>query len=60
MDLSVADRIALVTGAAGGLGIVESETLARAGGTVLMLDVEAERGQAAAASINARLPAAGG
>ena len=57
MNLSITDRVALVTGAAGGLGVAESETLARAGGRVLMLDVEAERGRDAAAAINARLPA---
>ena len=35
---------ALVTGATGGLGVAESEALARAGAAVLMLDVKGGRG----------------
>ena len=46
---------ALVTGATGGLGVAESEALARAGAAVLMLDV---KGAEAADAINAGLPAA--
>ena len=45
---------ALVTGATGGLGVAESEALARAGAAVLMLDV---KGGAAAEAINAGFPA---
>ena len=45
---------ALVTGATGGLGVAESEALARAGAAVLMLDI---KGGAAAEAINAALPA---
>ncbi len=44
---------ALITGATGGLGVAESEALARAGAAVLMLDV---KGGEAAAAINAGLP----
>ena len=44
---------ALVTGATGGLGVAESEALARAGASVLMFDVK--DGEAAEA-INAALP----
>ena len=45
---------ALVTGATGGLGVAESEALARAGAAVLMLDI---KGGDAADVINAGLPA---
>ncbi len=45
---------ALVTGATGGLGVAESEALARAGAAVLMLDL---KGAEAADAINAGLPA---
>ena len=45
---------ALVTGATGGLGVAESEALARAGAAVLMVDI---KGGAAAEAINAGLPA---
>jgi NAD(P)-dependent dehydrogenase (short-subunit alcohol dehydrogenase family) len=47
-------RNALVTGATGGLGVAESEALARAGAAVLMLD---RKGGDEAEAINARLPA---
>ncbi len=45
---------ALITGATGGLGVAESEALARAGAAVLMLDI---KGGEAADAINAGLPA---
>jgi 3-oxoacyl-[acyl-carrier protein] reductase len=45
---------ALVTGATGGLGVAESEALARAGAAVLMLDI---KGGSAVEAINAGLPA---
>ncbi len=45
---------ALITGATGGLGVAESEALARAGAVVLMLDI---KGGEAAEAINATLPA---
>ena len=44
---------AIVTGATGGLGVAESEALARAGAAVLMVDV---KGGSAAEAINAGLP----
>jgi 3-oxoacyl-[acyl-carrier protein] reductase len=47
-------RNALVTGATGGLGVAETEALARAGAAVLMLDV---KGGAVGEAINAGLPA---
>ena len=53
MELS--GKHALVTGATGGLGVAESEALARAGAAVLMLDI---KGAEAAAAINAGLPPA--
>jgi 3-oxoacyl-[acyl-carrier protein] reductase len=49
-----AGRTALVTGATGGLGVAESEALAREGAAVLMLDV---KGGEATDALNARLPA---
>jgi NAD(P)-dependent dehydrogenase (short-subunit alcohol dehydrogenase family) len=51
--MELAGKNALVTGATGGLGVAESEGLARAGAAVLMLDV---KGGEAADGINARLP----
>ena len=50
-------RTALVTGATGGLGVVECEALAREGADVLMLDV---KGGEAADAIAARLPSGAG
>jgi NAD(P)-dependent dehydrogenase (short-subunit alcohol dehydrogenase family) len=50
-------RTALITGASGGLGVVETETLAREGADVLMLDV---KGEAVVADIEARLPSGSG
>jgi NAD(P)-dependent dehydrogenase (short-subunit alcohol dehydrogenase family) len=50
-------KTALITGATGGIGVVESETLAREGANVLMLDIkEGEK----AKEIQARLPAGAG
>lgn len=47
-------RTALVTGATGGLGVAESEALAREGAAVLMLD---HKGGEVVEAVNARLPA---
>lgn len=55
--MALMGKTALVTGAAGGLGVAESEALARAGADVLMLDV---RGVEAAADLQGRLPAGAG
>jgi len=53
----LAGKTALVTGATGGLGVAQSEGLARAGATVLMLDV---KGPEEADKLNARLPEGAG
>lgn len=45
------DRVALVTGAAGGIGLGCAERLARDGARVLLADVDDERGEAAAARV---------
>jgi NAD(P)-dependent dehydrogenase (short-subunit alcohol dehydrogenase family) len=50
-------RTALITGASGGLGVVETETLAREGADVLMLDV---KGEDVVAGIEAKLPSGAG
>ena len=51
--MQLRSKNALVTGATGGLGVAQSEALARAGAAVLMVDI---KGGAAAETINARLP----
>jgi 3-oxoacyl-[acyl-carrier protein] reductase len=55
--MNLGGKTALVTGATGGLGVAESEALARAGADVLMLDV---KGGDAVAAIQDRLPAGAG
>jgi 3-oxoacyl-[acyl-carrier protein] reductase len=55
--MSLEGKTALVTGATGGLGVAESEALARGGAHVLMLDV---KGGDAVAEIEDRLPAGAG
>jgi 3-oxoacyl-[acyl-carrier protein] reductase len=55
--MKLAGKTALVTGATGGLGVAESETLARAGAQVLMLDI---KGGEAVSDIQAGLPADAG
>src|SRR6516162_3413093 len=47
-------RVALVTGAASGIGLATARTLAQAGASVTLTDVNSERGQAE----TARLPGA--
>ena len=47
----VAGKVAVVTGAASGLGLASSRLLAREGARVIMADVNAEQGQALAAQI---------
>lgn len=53
----LAGKTALVTGATGGLGVSQSEGLARAGANVLMLDI---KGGEEAEKLNARLPEGAG
>ena len=53
----LAGKTALITGASGGLGVVETLTLAREGADVLMLDV---KGESVLGEIEARLPAGSG
>ena len=48
----VAGKIALVTGAASGLGLASSKRLAEEGATVIMADINAQQGDALAADIN--------
>jgi len=47
----VADKIALVTGGASGLGLASARRLAEEGATVVLADVDARRGRSAADSI---------
>jgi 3-hydroxybutyrate dehydrogenase len=45
-------KVALVTGAAGGIGLATAQALAAAGALVTLADIDAERGQAEAAQIS--------
>jgi NAD(P)-dependent dehydrogenase (short-subunit alcohol dehydrogenase family) len=47
------DKVAIVTGAAGGIGEAYARALAAEGAAVVVADVDTERGQATAASIDA-------
>lgn len=49
-------KVAIVTGAASGLGRADAEFLTRAGARVLLTDVSAEAGSAVAAALNAERP----
>lgn len=51
--MSLSGRVALVTGAAGGLGSVTAGALARHGARVLVLDLPASQGERVAAEIEA-------
>src|SRR5262245_37380092 len=47
----VADKIAIVTGAGGGIGSATARLLAQEGATVVLTDIDEESGSAAAAKI---------
>jgi 2-hydroxycyclohexanecarboxyl-CoA dehydrogenase len=49
--MSFEDKIAIVTGAASGIGRATVETLAEGGATVIVADINREQGEAAAAAI---------
>ena len=48
----VDNKVAIITGAASGLGLASARRLAEEGATVVMADINAELGEAAAAQIN--------
>ncbi len=48
------DKVALVTGSASGIGLCTAQTIAELGGDVLVADINAEAGEAAAAAIRAK------
>jgi NAD(P)-dependent dehydrogenase (short-subunit alcohol dehydrogenase family) len=61
MDIAVTDqtgKLAIVTGASDGLGVILAERLARAGAEVLMPVRNPDKGQAAADRIRSRVPGA--
>lgn len=50
--MSLENKVAIVTGAASGIGLETSKELARAGATVAIADIQLEKAQAAAEEIN--------
>ena len=52
IEISLAGKVALVTGAARGLGAEIAHTFARAGAAVLITDILEAEGKATAADIN--------
>jgi 2-hydroxycyclohexanecarboxyl-CoA dehydrogenase len=52
--MSFKDKIAVVTGAASGIGQATAEALAEAGATVIAADINREKGEAAAAAMRAK------
>jgi len=52
--MSFKDKIAIVTGAASGIGRATAETLAQDGATVVVADINREGGEAAAAAIRSK------
>jgi NAD(P)-dependent dehydrogenase (short-subunit alcohol dehydrogenase family) len=52
--MSFKGKIAVVTGAASGIGQATAEALAEAGATVVAADINRENGEAAAAAIRSK------
>jgi 2-hydroxycyclohexanecarboxyl-CoA dehydrogenase len=52
--MSFNDKIAVVTGAASGIGLATAEALAAEGARVIVADIDAQKGEAAVAAIRAR------
>jgi 2-hydroxycyclohexanecarboxyl-CoA dehydrogenase len=52
--MSFKDKIAVVTGAASGIGQATAEALAAAGATVVVADINSEKGEAAAAAMRGK------
>ncbi len=53
MDLGIKDRVAIVTGAGGGIGATICEHLAREGAKVVVADIDADKAQAQAMQLEA-------
>ena len=53
-DLGLAGKVAIVTGAAGGLGLAFAEGLARAGAKIAIADINSDAAHAAAAALGAK------
>jgi 2-hydroxycyclohexanecarboxyl-CoA dehydrogenase len=51
--MNLKDKLAIVTGAASGIGAATAEKLAQAGATVVVADVQEEKGEAQAAALRA-------
>lgn len=49
--MNMKDKIAVVTGAASGIGCATAQALAKAGATVVVADIDADKGEASAAAI---------
>ena len=50
----LAGKVAIITGAASGLGSADAETFVREGARVLLTDIDEKRGRALADALNAR------
>ena len=56
MQVNLKGQIAIVTGAAGGIGAVYARALARSGAHVVIADLDADGAAATAQAISAELP----
>jgi NAD(P)-dependent dehydrogenase (short-subunit alcohol dehydrogenase family) len=52
--LDIADKVALITGGASGLGLATAEAFVAAGGSVVLVDLESSNGEAAAKALGER------